>query len=42
MTENKQVNIILEDEFGRVQTKITTELSAPMIMDKIVEMFTDD
>ena len=42
MTENKQVNLVLEDEFGRVQTTITTELSAPMIMDKIVEMFSDD
>lgn len=41
MTEHK-IEIVLEDEFGRVQTKITTELSAPMIMDKIVEMFTDD
>ena len=41
MTEHK-IEIVLEDEFGRVQTKITTELSAPMIMDKIVEMFADD
>ena len=42
MTENKQVNIILEDEFGRVQTKITTELSAPQLIDKILEVLKDD
>ena len=41
MTEHK-IEIVLEDGFGRVQTRITTELSAPMLMDKIVEMFADD
>lgn len=42
MTENKQVNIVLEDEFGRVQTKITTKLSPPQLMDKILEVLKDD
>jgi chromosome segregation ATPase len=34
----KQVIVTLEDGFGRVQTKINTELSAPQLMDKIMEI----
>ena len=34
----KQVILILEDDIGTVQTKINTELSAPQLMDKIMEM----
>ena len=37
MTKRK-IEIILEDDFGRVQTKVTTELSAPELMDKILEL----
>ena len=37
MTE-REVNIVLEDEFGRVQTTIKTELSPPQLMDKIFEL----
>lgn len=32
----KQVIVILEDGFGRVQTSIATSLSAPQLMDKIM------
>ena len=34
----KQVIVTLEDGFGRVQTSITTSLSAPQLMDKIMEI----
>ena len=34
----KQVIVILEDGFGRVQTRIATSLSAPQLMDKIMEI----
>lgn len=34
----KQVIITLEDVFGRVQTSIATSLSAPQLMDKIMEI----
>ena len=34
----KEVIIVLEDGFGRVQTSIATSLSAPQLMDKIMEM----
>ena len=34
----KQVIVILEDGFGRVQTSIATSLSAPQLMDKIMEI----
>jgi len=37
MTEKRKINIVLEDDFGRVQTMIETELSAPKLMDKILE-----
>lgn len=37
MTEKRKINIILEDDFGRVQTIIDTDLSAPDLMDKILE-----
>lgn len=37
MTEKRKINIILEDGFGRVQTIIKTELSAPDLMDKLLE-----
>ena len=37
MTEKRRINIVLEDDFGRVQTIIETELSAPDLMDKILE-----
>ena len=37
MTEKRKVTIVVEDDFGRVQTAIKTELSAPQIMDKILE-----
>lgn len=37
MTEKRKINIVLEDDFGRVQTAIETELSAPKLMDKILE-----
>lgn len=37
MTEY-QINIVLEDDFGRVQTKIKTNLSPPELMDKILEL----
>ena len=39
---NKQINIILEDDFGRVQTIINSELSAPQLMDKILEVIEND
>ena len=34
----KQVIVTLEDGFGRVQTSIITSLSAPQLMDKIMEI----
>lgn len=34
----KQVIVTLEDGFGRVQTSIATSLSAPQLMDKIMEI----
>lgn len=37
MTEHK-IEIILEDGFGRVQTIVKTGLSAPDLMDKILEL----
>ena len=39
---NKQINIILEDDFGRVQTIINSELSEPQLMDKILEVIEND
>lgn len=30
--------IVLEDDFGRAMTSIETELSAPQLMDKIMEI----
>ena len=44
MTNQKKVEIILHDDFGRVQTIIKTEYSAPQLMDKILELVgeTDD
>lgn len=41
MTEKRKINIVLEDDFGRVQTIIETELSAPKLMDKILEDLND-
>jgi len=37
MTE-REVIIVLEDDFGRVQTTMKTELSPPQLMDKIFEL----
>lgn len=34
----EQVIVTLEDGFGRVQTSIATSLSAPKLMDKIIEI----
>lgn len=42
MTEKREINIVLEDGFGRVQTIIKTKLSAPDLMDKILEGFWND
>ena len=41
MTE-KLVNIVVEDDFGRVQTKVKSDLSAPDLMDKILEVVEND
>ena len=38
MTKQKEVEIILQDDFGRVQTKIKTKYSPPDLMDKILEI----
>ena len=38
MMSEKQVIVTLEDGFGRVQTSIATSLSAPQLMDKIMEI----
>lgn len=38
----KEVTIIVEDDFGRAMTSIKTELSPPQVMDKIVELFDDN
>lgn len=38
MTEKRQIEIILEDDFGRTQTIVKTELSVPQLMDKILEL----
>jgi len=38
MTEKRSVNIVLTDDFGRVQTIIKTELTPPELMDKILEI----
>ena len=42
MSEKRRIEIVLEDDFGRVQTIIETELSAPDLMDKILEVLEDD
>ena len=42
MTEKRRINIVLEDDFGRVQTIIETELFASDLMDKILEVLEDD
>lgn len=42
MTEKRKINIVLEDCFGRVQTIIKTELSAPDLMDKLLEEILND
>ena len=36
MIEKRKVSIVLEDDFGRVQTTIETELSPSDLMDKIL------
>lgn len=41
MTERK-ISIVLEDDFGRATTSITTKLSPPQLMDKILEVLEDD
>ena len=38
MMSDKQVIVTLEDGFGRVQTSIATSLSAPQLMEKIMEI----
>ena len=38
MTEKREITINLEDDFGRATTKITTKLSPPTLMDKILEV----
>ena len=42
MSEKRRIEIVLEDDIGRVQTIIETELSAPDLMDKILEVLEDD
>ena len=43
MTKNKRlVNIILEDDFGRVMTAIKTDIFLADIMDKILEVIEND
>lgn len=42
MTEKREININLEDDFGRATTKVTTKLSPPQLMDKIMEVLEDD
>lgn len=37
MTEHK-ICIVLEDDFGRIQTILKTRLSLLMLMDKILEL----
>ena len=41
-TKERKINIILEDDFGRVQTIVETDLSAPQLMDKILESLEND
>ena len=38
MMKERQMIVTLEDDFGRVQTSIATSLSAPQLMDKIMEI----
>lgn len=38
MTEKRKITIVLEDDFGRATTKVTTKLSPPQLMDKILEL----
>lgn len=38
MTEKRSVNIVLTDDFGRVQTKVKTNLSPPDLMDEILKL----
>ena len=42
MMSEKQVSIIVEDDFGRVMTSINTRLSPPQLMEKILEVFDDE
>ena len=41
MTNQKKINIVLEDDFGRVQTIIKTDLTPSDLMDKILEIVDD-
>lgn len=38
----KRLEIVIEDDFGSVQTRIRTYLSAPKLMDKIVKLFDNE
>lgn len=38
----KRLELVIEDDFGSVQTRIRTYLSAPKLMDKIVKLFDNE
>ena len=38
----KEISIVLEDDFGRAMTSIKTELSPPQLIEKIMELFVDE
>lgn len=42
MIEKREITIVLEDDFGRATTKVTTKLSPLQLMDKILEVLEDD
>ena len=38
----KEMIIVLEDDFGRAMTSIKIELSPPQLLEKIMELFDDE
>ena len=38
----KEIIIVLEDDFGRAMTSIKTELSPPQLIERIMGLFDDE
>ena len=42
MNEKRLINIVVEDDFGRVQTKVKSDLLLSDLMDKILRVVEND